>query len=67
MFPPKSFFFDQVQAAGAAQTPQRWLYGAEGRILLARSPLGLRSSPRRCPNRCGPGWTALSRASASAS
>ena len=25
---------------GAAQTPQRWLYGAEGKILLARSPAG---------------------------
>jgi uncharacterized caspase-like protein len=24
--------FDQVQAAGAAQTPQRWLYGGEGTI-----------------------------------
>jgi WD40 repeat protein len=35
-----TYVFDQVQAAGAAQTPQRWLYGAEGRILLARSPAG---------------------------
>ena len=35
-----AYVFDQVQAAGAAQTPQRWLYGAEGRILLARSPAG---------------------------
>ena len=34
------YVFDQVQAAGAAQTPQRWLYGAEGQILLARSPAG---------------------------
>ena len=33
-----AYVFDQVQAVGAAQTPQRWLYGAEGRILLARSP-----------------------------
>ena len=35
-----AYVFDQVQAAGAAQTPQRWLYGAEGRIILARSPAG---------------------------
>ena len=35
-----AYVFDQVQAAGAAQTPQRWLYGAEGKILLARSPAG---------------------------
>ena len=33
-----AYVFDQVQAVGAAQTPQRWLYGAEGRILLARNP-----------------------------
>ena len=35
-----AYVFDQVQAAGAAQTPQRWLYEAEGRIMLARSPAG---------------------------
>jgi WD40 repeat protein len=35
-----AYVFDQVQAAGAAQTPQRWVYGAEGKILLARSPAG---------------------------
>ena len=35
-----AYVFDQVQAAGAAQTPQRWLYGAEGKILLARNPAG---------------------------
>jgi hypothetical protein len=35
-----AYVFDQVQAAGAAQTPQRWLYGAEGQILLARNPAG---------------------------
>ncbi|MGH3287111.1 MAG: caspase, EACC1-associated type [Streptosporangiaceae bacterium] len=34
-----AYVFDQVQAAGAAQTPQRWLYGAEGSILLARTLL----------------------------
>ena len=40
-----AYVFDQVQAAGAAQTPQRWVYGAEGRILLARSPAGPMIAP----------------------
>jgi hypothetical protein len=35
-----AYAFEQVRQAGAPQTPQRWLYGAEGDILLARSPLG---------------------------
>ena len=35
-----AYIFDQVQAAGAAQTPQRWLYEAEGQIVIARSPAG---------------------------
>ena len=53
-----AYVFDQVQAAGAAQTPQRWLYGAEGKILLARNPAGptiipapLPDSPRRSRSR----------------
>jgi uncharacterized caspase-like protein len=44
-----AYIFDQVQAAGAAQTPQRWLYGAEGRILLARSPAGPAITPAPLP------------------
>src|SRR6516164_6772200 len=44
-----AYVFDQVQAAGAAQTPQRWLYGAEGRILLARSPAGPAIVPAPLP------------------
>ena len=44
-----AYVFDQVQAAGAAQTPQRWLYGAEGRILLARSPAGPTGIPAPLP------------------
>jgi DNA-binding beta-propeller fold protein YncE len=44
-----AYVFDQVQAAGAAQTPQRWLYGAEGRILLARSPAGPAIIPAPLP------------------
>ena len=44
-----AYVFDQVQAAGAAQTPQRWLYGAEGKILLARSPAGHVNIPSPLP------------------
>ena len=45
-----AYVFDQVQAAGAAQTPQRWLYGAEGKILLARSPAGPTIIPAPLPD-----------------
>ena len=44
-----AYVFNQVQAAGAAQTPQRWLYGAEGQILLARSPTGPTIIPASLP------------------
>ena len=44
-----AYVFDQVQAAGAAQTPQRWLYSAEGKILLARSPAGPAITPAPLP------------------
>ena len=44
-----AYVFDQVRAVGAAQTPQRWLYGAEGRILLARSPAGPAIIPASLP------------------
>ena len=44
-----AYVFDQVQAAGAAQTPQRWLYGAEGRIMLARNPAGPTVIPAPLP------------------
>ena len=44
-----AYVFDQVQAAGAAQTPQRWLYGTEGSILLARSPAGPIITPTPLP------------------
>lgn len=33
-----AYAFDEMRVSGAEQTPQRWLYGAEGSILLARSP-----------------------------
>ncbi len=44
-----AYVFDQVQAAGAAQTPQRWVYGAEGKILLARNPAGPTVIPEPLP------------------
>ena len=45
-----AYVFDQVQAVGAAQTPQRWLYGAEGKILLARNPAGATIIPAPLPD-----------------
>lgn len=43
------YAFDHIRAAGAQQTPQRWLYGAEGTILLARSPAGVTITPADLP------------------
>jgi hypothetical protein len=43
------YAFDQIKAADAAQTPQRWLYGAEGDIYLARSPAGISVTPATLP------------------
>ncbi|WP_372514307.1 caspase family protein [Streptantibioticus rubrisoli] len=34
------YVYTYVQAHAAAQTPRRWTYGAEGKILLARNPAG---------------------------
>jgi uncharacterized caspase-like protein len=34
------YAYSYVQSSGASQTPQRWLYGGEGKIVLARSPRG---------------------------
>src|SRR5207344_534313 len=50
-----AYVFDQVKAAGAAQTPQRWLYGAEGKSCSPAALPDLALPPRRCPNRCGLG------------
>ncbi len=33
-----TYAFEQVRQTGTHQTPQRWLYGAEGSILLAHTP-----------------------------
>lgn len=35
-----AYAYQQVRASGAAQTPQRWLSGGEGQLLLARNPAG---------------------------
>ena len=45
-----NFAYEHVLAAGAEQTPQRWLYGGEGdRIILARSPAGRAITPAELP------------------
>jgi len=41
--------FAYVQSRGGHQTPQRWLYGAEGRIWLARNPKGVALKPAELP------------------
>jgi hypothetical protein len=38
-----------VQSRGANQTPQRWLSGGEGAIVLARSPAGIAIIPAALP------------------
>jgi diguanylate cyclase (GGDEF)-like protein len=43
------YVYDQVRATGAAQTPQRWLYGTEGQIVLARNPAGHASTLAALP------------------
>ena len=44
------YAFDAVRASRAEQTPQRWFYGAEGSILLARNPAGVTIIPARVPD-----------------
>ena len=44
------YAFDAVRASKAEQTPQRWFYGAEGSILLARNPAGVTIIPARVPD-----------------
>ena len=39
-----SYAFEKIREAGGQQTPQRWLYGAEGSILLARKPVEIGST-----------------------
>jgi uncharacterized caspase-like protein len=44
-----AYAFDRVREAGAQQTPQRWLYGAEGSIVLARTPVEIGSTTQTQP------------------
>lgn len=44
-----AYAFDKVREAGGQQTPQRWLYGAEGSIVLARSPVRIGSTTHTEP------------------
>jgi hypothetical protein len=44
------YAFDRLRSAEARQTPQRWLYGAEGDIFLARNPAGVRITPAPLPD-----------------
>ena len=44
-----SYAFEQIREAGGQQTPQRWLYGAEGSIALARKPVAIGSTTQTSP------------------
>jgi uncharacterized caspase-like protein len=43
------YAYGYVRSSGASQTPQRWLYGGEGAIVLARSPAGIVITPAPLP------------------
>ncbi|MEV7566118.1 caspase, EACC1-associated type [Streptomyces tanashiensis] len=43
------YVFDRMRSGAAKQTPQRWLYGVEGQILLARSSAGITITPHPLP------------------
>jgi hypothetical protein len=44
-----SYAFERIREAGGQQTPQRWLYGAEGSIVLARKPVAIGSTTQTSP------------------
>lgn len=44
-----AYAFEKVREAGGQQTPQRWLYGAEGSIVLARRPVEIGSTTQTEP------------------
>jgi uncharacterized caspase-like protein len=44
-----AYAYDRVCGSGAEQTPQRWAYGAEGSIVLARNPAGIAVTPAPLP------------------
>ena len=43
------YAYSYVASRGASQTPQRWLSGGEGAIVLARSPAGIIITPAVLP------------------
>ena len=43
------YAYNYVQSSGASQTPQRWVYGGEGAIVLAQSPAGIAVAPASLP------------------
>lgn len=45
-----TYAFDRLRSTDTHQTPQRWLYGAEGDIFLARSPAGVTITPAALPD-----------------
>jgi acetyl-CoA synthetase len=43
------YAYRYVLSSGASQTPQQWLYGGEGAIVIARSPAGITVTPAPLP------------------
>ena len=43
------YAYSYVQSSGASQTPQQWVYGGEGAIVLALSPAGMAITPASLP------------------
>jgi hypothetical protein len=46
-----AYAFEKIREAGGQQTPQRWLYGAEGSIVLARKRIEIGSTTQTAPAR----------------
>ena len=43
------YAYNYVQSSGASQTPQRWIYGGEGAVVLAISPARITITPASLP------------------
>jgi uncharacterized caspase-like protein/Tol biopolymer transport system component len=43
------YAYNYVQFSGASQTPQRWIYGGEGAMVLSVSPAGIATTPTSRP------------------
>ena len=44
-----AYAFEKIRETGGQQTPQRWLYGAEGSIVLARKPVEIGLTTQTAP------------------